>query len=222
MLNIQKETGWYARFRVKGKVVPFLLDSGASCSFMDTEVWKSVNLGRPHILEPVDARYVLADGSPLRVEGKAQVQLEWGQGSFLQDIVVAPLSGHGGILGLDFIERNRVSLHLADGFMMIGHVKVTLRKEGSSPSCAKIQAKTALTVPARSSVWVGVEMDHDLVATKVIRQDGMCAVESLDGLTEDTGLFMANQVITASGQSMKVNILNVHDEPILIEQGVPK
>ena len=218
MLEIPKETGWFATFKINGKPVRFLVDSGATCSFLDHGLWKTLN--RRGSLTPVSDTFVMADGTPLGIEGRTSFDLRWGERDFPQDLIIAKLGENQAILGLDFIEKYRVALFLADGRMEIGNTQITLRKDGKNPGCARITAETTLTIADRSSAWINVGLDKELVATKEIQRDGFCVVEGLDTLAEDTGLFMANQLVAASGEKVRVLLLNVHDQPITIKKGM--
>ena len=161
----------------------------------------------------------MADGTPLGIEGRATLGLKWGERDFSQDLVVAKLGDNHAILGLDFIEKHRAVLYLADGRMEIGSIQITLRKEGQNPGCAKITTKTSVTIADQSSAWLNVELDPELVATREIRRDGYCVVEGLDTLANDYGLYMANQLVKVSGSTVKIHVLNVHDQPVKVREG---
>ena len=218
VLEIQKETGWYVTFRIRGKPVRFLVDSGATCSFIDRDLWKKINRG-DHLNYITDS-FVMADGTPLGVDGSANLDLRWGGKTFSQELVVAKLGDNHAILGLDFIEKHRAVLYLADGRMEIGSTKIRLSKDGHHPGCAKITTKSSITISAQSSAWISVELDPELVATKEIQREGFCVVEGLETLANDCGLYMANQLVTVSGNSMKIHVLNVHDQSVRVREGI--
>ena len=160
VLEIRRETGWYVEFKVHNKSIRFLVDSGASCSFIDIKVWNSLK----HLsseLEAVKEKFILADSTPLTVLGSVELQLGWGRQLFQQQIIVADLGGGPAILGLDFLERYDAVLHLSKGKMRIRGRQILLSKEGDMPRCTKVTCEDTFSIPEYSSVWVNVAVDYE-------------------------------------------------------------
>ena len=220
MLTITKEVGWYVSFRCYGKSVEFLVDSGASCTFIDVKVYQEcVQRKCATQLEPVLDHFILADGTPLKVLGQVALDFQWGQRYFRQDVVVADLGEEAAILGLDFLEGHDAVIYLAKGEMMLGNTKVTLRKWGQDKGCCKIYAKQTLTIEPCSSSLVTVGVDPELLASVEIRREQMGVVEGPSTGDDDTRLCLANQLVRVKDDKMSINLINVHDQPIKIRKG---
>ena len=163
-------------------------------------------------LQEACANFVMADGTPMRVEGQTGIKLRWGERDFPLSMIVASLADYEGILGADFLKNT--SCNFKENYMQIGGTKISLYRMGEKEGCAKIHVSEDTVVEPRGSGWVDVKMDEELVATKKMRRDGYCGIEGLDNLAEETGLVMGNQVIRLTGDRIRVNVLNVHDDPV--------
>ena len=75
-LGIEAGSHPYVIAKVQGQEVQFLFDTGANYTFIDEEEWNKIpRAKRPPLKEP-DRTFLLADGSPFKVFGKAYVTIE--------------------------------------------------------------------------------------------------------------------------------------------------
>ena len=115
-----KSTGWYIDCVIFDQSLPFLIDSGASCSLIDKALYDTFLKDSSLRLKPVEQSFVLADGSGLKVYGQEQVDLEIGDRLIAQELVVAELGATSAILGLDFLGNNDAALRPSRGHLLIG------------------------------------------------------------------------------------------------------
>lgn len=216
---MHKESGWYADCSLKGKITEFLVDSGSSCTMLDITVFSSLNKQNSVELSPVHANFVLADGSPLDVLGEFSVEIELAGIIFVHTVVVANLGGDlQGILGLDFIEDHDVVLRLSQGLFSVGDLSIQLHRE-TPPGCCRIRTGRNLLIQPRTVVVVEADVDQSRksLAKHVVPKTG--TIEGLSSLVESTGLFMARSLVTNSCGKVPVNLVNVHDRPVMLEKG---
>ena len=217
-LKTTTETGFYVQFHVGKARTRLLVDSGAMKTFIDTKMWKSMRGDKT--LSPVDLRFVLADGTPLPVEGSAEVDFRWGGRIFRHEVIVADLGEGRAILGLDFILKYDAVPYFKRGYMELGSTHVTLHREEPEAGCASISTNSAITIPDRTSVWVKVDIDEDLRPYKTMKYMGYGVVERDSNLMEEKGLVMPDQVVKVTDRGVFVHVINVHDEELTLDGGL--
>ena len=203
---------------VGGQVISFLVDSGASCSLIDVSVYDALRLTQQVTLNQVQERFALADGSDLTTLGECQLVIKLSGIEFLQTFVVAELGAGSAIIGLDFLEHYDIILHPARGKLYVGEQTVPLHRENSKKGCCRISASETFVVPPRSSRVVSVEVDPGNGA-HLKTMNKIFTVEGLDSLTGSTGLVLDSGIVTLCHREVPVNLINVHDEPIVVHQG---
>ena len=194
-----------------------LVDSGAKKSFLDSQQYRQAGRDKMPLQDP-GANFVMADGTPMKVEGQTAVTLKWWERAFPISAVVASLAGYEGILGADFLKNT--DCNFKENYMKVGNTKISLYRVGEKEGCAKICVSKDVVVE-RGVAWVEIKMDEELVATKKMRNDGYCGIESLDNLAEETGLVIGGQMLNLTKETVRVNVMNVHDDPISLKEGTP-
>ena len=214
-----KEVGWYAKLKLfEKRPINFLVDTGASVTLIDVRLWRKLIVPRTGCnLDKVADEFVLADGSPLKVEGQLEIQLWWGRRSFKHDVVIADLGQEHAILGLDFLERYEAQLDLRTGTATLGPTVITLRKQGQEMGCSKISALKNCVIQPQTSQVIEISVDEDMQACKEIRQDGYGVIEMSTGL-EEMGLYIASQMVSTENV-IRVTAINALDHEIKVKKG---
>ena len=134
---------------VNGIPASFVVDTGASITVLDKELWDKVNT-RNHPLEPwTGRRLVGVEGTPLQVCGVSTVELTFAGEVFCCPVLVAGSLTSDAILGLDFLEANRCMLDMAEQKLCFPDREVSVSLQDSSPDPDLIQARVTLQETVR-------------------------------------------------------------------------
>ena len=205
--------------RMFGEKVPFLIDSGASCSLIDVSIFLALSSERHIPLSEIHETFAVANGGELLVYGEIMVNLQVGRRSYPQALVVADLGSRSAILGLDFMRRHRAVLRAASGTLNLGRTTVLLHREKGRQRCNRVSLTETLTIPPRSMKVVEVEVGREVLASHDEVPD-VGVVEGLASLVELTGLMAVGGVVSVKEGKVPVNLLNVHDDAIDLKEGV--
>ena len=162
---------------------------------------------------------MLADLSQLSELGEVKFEGHIGDEYYPMTTIVAELGDNAAILGLDFMENNNVILRLSTGKLMVGNETVNLHWEHAGKGCYKISLYETLTITSRSCKVVEVDVDIGKVACKLHQGQADCLVECLPNLAESTGIVMGSQLVKLDQNKILVNLINVHDEPRMLNKG---
>ena len=205
--------GYRLEGSVNGLAVSLLVDTGAAVTLLRKDVWDRVSVSEGPLTPCSALGLVGADGSPLQTFGTTSVTLALNGATMSVDVVVAsPLTSEG-ILGLDFLKKQKVLIDLESE-------RIFLREQDLSiPLCTPtaatrsrrigVRAISNLEVPARTEVEVTMRLD--------------AAVESGTWLLEDSrtnpaqkGMMVACAIIQPRSPTIPVRLVNVSSEPITI------
>ena len=203
---------------MKGKLcgveVNFLIDSGASDSFLNlAEYERLAGLGLPQLRE-LTGPAELADGSPLRVKGYLKGRITVGKMASAGNVIVADVSAPA-ILGLDFLLATRSTIDLEG--MTIGNRKhrEPLRDQGGVPIIRQVHVSETVMVPAGSEKMLLGDVEH---------QDGEPWMESaileqtLNQRQPNMGIMLARVVVTGQKQ-VPMRVFNPGADPVLLYKG---
>ena len=219
VLEVKRDGGLYMMCRMFGEKVPFLIDSGASCSLIDVSIFLALSSERHIPLSKIHETFAVANGGELLVHGEIVVNLQVGRRSYPQALVVADLGSRSAILGLDFMRRHRAVLRAASGTLNPGRTTVLLHREKGRQRCNRVSLTETLTIPPRSMKVVEVEVGREVLASHDEVPD-VGVVEGLASLVELTGLMAVGGVVSVKEGKVPVNLLNVHDDAIDLKEGV--
>ena len=117
LFAINPHAAFHINSVINSYTVHFMLDIGAAVSLLNTDTWNKVR-GTSTLVPWTNPGLVGVSGTPLRVSGKAKLQLKLGEQLYPVEVVVADLRTEG-ILGLDFLETNRCAIDLVNGSMRL-------------------------------------------------------------------------------------------------------
>ena len=206
--------GLYVQGELVGQSVEFLVDSGASDSFLNVaEYERLVPEGLSRLAE-VESPAELADGSPLRVKGSVRGKITVGKLTYTGNIIVADISAPA-ILGLDFLMATRSTVDMEN--MTLGNRKqmVSLRDRDGVPIVRQVHVSQTTMIPAGSERILLGEVEYS---------DGVPWSET--GVLEQTesrknlqrGVMLARAVVKVEAQ-VPMRLFNPGVDPVLLYKG---
>ena len=174
---------------VNGVRVSLLVETGAAVTLLRKDAWNRVSQAAANepSLSPCPALGLVGvDGTPLQTYGSTPVVLELNGNKLPVDVVVvSPLTSEG-ILGLDFLQRQKASIDLEFEQIRLQDPGITIPLRTSAPSSRRVgvRAVSNLDVPARTELEVMACLD--------------IPVESGTWIVEDSSGIGTNAVMVAS------------------------
>ena len=129
-----------------GLATSFLIDTGATESFIASHLLDRVEPRLKPDLLPAGRRFRQADGRALRVDGRARVWIDIGGTEIQHDKWVADISDDA-ILGLDFLRENRCPLVWEEDCFTVGQHRVPLQENPREPVVCRVRLAENVVVP---------------------------------------------------------------------------
>ena len=104
-LFVLSSRGVYVSSLINHTHVSLLLDTGATSSILNEETWKKSGQYRPEELQKFNVTLTVANGEKLAVQGRAVINVRFGNSVFKVPMLVVCDIPHACILGSDFFER---------------------------------------------------------------------------------------------------------------------
>ncbi len=111
----QVETCWCVIVKIGSRVVPFLVDTGASVNIISTAAFHSLCLEEGQ--RPSDIQISGVDGNLVPVRGEVGLDIEIEGEGFSVDALIADITGVRGILGLPFLRDQGCVVRVSEGVM---------------------------------------------------------------------------------------------------------
>ncbi len=187
----------------------FLIDTGACATVLSSRMSDKLGLNGD-FRKSVGQTLTTANGNPMSVMGEIGIGFKIGNRYFEQDMVVADISEIDGILGMDFLHSNDVSLNIARATMKIGDETFPLIRERQT-HCARVKASRNITVPPQSEIVVKASIKGDIGSTN----DGI--FEPANYLTAK-GLLLARSLVNPRSSKTSVSVINLSDKPVNVKK----
>ena len=94
--------------KIEGRDIYILLDSGAEISIINMRIFKQFKVDAEIMPCKIDVRSVT--GKPIKVAGKARIKFKLGERTFYHEFLIVFGIDKNMILGVDFLEKERVRL----------------------------------------------------------------------------------------------------------------
>ncbi|CAC5403496.1 unnamed protein product [Mytilus coruscus] len=190
-----------------------LVDTGSDVTLISSEFYKDIRL-RASDLKRVSTKLTIADGDSLEVFGMTSVPLCFHGVSIDQNVIVANLDDLSGILGMDFLGRNRVSIDTAEGFLMSPYFEIKLHNQVStSRVCARVHLTETVHIPANSEIFEGEIRGHFTGD-----QDG--CLEPLETFKGGSHLLMLKSLVKMTESKVVFSILNPTHESRILKKNI--
>lgn len=155
-----------------------------------------------------DVILTAADGSKLNILGKINLQFSLGGMSFCHEFIVAEIDDLKGILGMDFLEQNDVSIQVSKGLLKLAGQEIQLDKE-QIPVCTRVKLSKKIIVPPDSEITVS----GYAVGLKDKSVDSL--VEPFKFL-QQRGLLVARTLVDP--ENILFSVVNITDRPVRIDK----
>ena len=200
---------WYLSVSLLGKVGEFLVDTGASHSFVSHRFYSFMQSQHDNFISKVNA--CSADGTRMRTYGRTLVPLVIGGKEFIGSPTIADISDDG-ILGLDFSSLYDAILNPSTGVLTIEYpYKVTVQ-------CMLRQISSVATVVQTVKIPSGTTCDVLIRADGVLK-DKSAVVEPDTSYLASMGLESADTLVN-NGSWTVIPVSNPGYEVVYLRKGV--
>ena len=193
--------------------VSFLIDTGATESFISTQLFQRTDPKLRPTLRHADRGFRQADGSELRVAGRVKLPIKIGGSAILHDVWVADVSDDV-ILGLDFLRENKCQLLWEDECLTVGNFKVPLQKYPQEAAVCRVRVTEDVVVPPSSEL---------LMECQVVSDGGDQPVwgvlQNREAVARDREVLVASALVHAQNNRVPVRLLNLSPEAVVLRKG---
>lgn len=207
-INKLSNSSLLAKVVIDGQEHKLMVDTGSSSSLLSINVVNQI-LGDLKEVQPTDAscKLTTADGTPLDIIGKIDLQFFIGDQLFEYEFLVANIDLPG-ILGLDFLEQFDIVIKVASASLQIGDKIIELERE-DSVKCARVKLSKRAIVPPESEMVVKGYVKGQLSS------DSEVLLEPYKTLGRK-GLLVSNSLVQPN--NVVLSLVNVTKKPIYVKQ----
>ena len=185
--------------------LPFLIDTGAQVTMMPLSWYNSIAPEHRPEIRSTKLRIIAANKTDFRVSGFAEFQLRIKLRTFPCTIYISP-DEDVGILGMDFMQQNRVIINPTDALMSIDNYPVKiLNYHGQKLNCKVVAAQTLVLQPGERYIVPGKIKRPELEECALV-------VEATQSLVQRTGVVAACVIARARDQCLPMELNNGTDE----------
>ena len=188
--------------------VKFLVDTGSNITILSPAVMEKISVPRRPVLEKVENRMILADGSAKPFRGKGTFELEVEGKRALQEVWVADIELEG-ILGMDFVRRYGCQIIAAPGGQLELFIPEMKSGSGVKPAevmelsnyqCLRVVVEDTVLVPANSEM---------ITAAKVLDKSGggLAVLEPTLDFVQHSKLLVGRSLVKMGGP-IPIRLLN--------------
>ncbi|XP_071136906.1 uncharacterized protein [Mytilus edulis] len=150
VVSASESKGIFVELSIQDVLVKFVVDTGATLTLVSTRVYDLIpDLCRPHLSETKSQIKSVCD-KYLNLNGKGSFTLEFGKEKFISEAVVTDLHVDG-ILGLDFMKKNKCLIDVSANLLHIDNVSVPLLFEGTKTRYTDVCRKPCRLTSDRQS-----------------------------------------------------------------------
>jgi len=157
--------------------VSFLIDTGASVSLLNKNVWDYVKPVAGELKQVTSHSLVGVDGMPLAIHGSITLPITISGVTFNHNLIIADRLTAEAILGLDFLEANKCVLGLVKDKMIVADQSVSLL-----PKCNGIEVLSS-TVTVPNTYVIPSHSEMEIVAHIQLNEEGTWLVEEFTSPT---------------------------------------
>ena len=151
----------------------------------------------------------------MEVVGESNLLLRLNGHGFYQSAIVADLGNISGILGLDFLARNDVTINTSKGVLSFPNFKVKLSNTSESDSyCARVQLMETVHIPAKSEMFVKGKIDGHYTG----EPHGL--LEPTQGFNGEKRVFIPKSVVNTEKNEVLFSIMNTTPESVTLKRNV--
>ena len=200
---------------INGVQTPLLLDTGAAVTLLRKDTWDKVTSHSPQQLVPwSETKLVGANGSPLNIHGSARILLKLKGKTVPTDVViVSPLTTEG-IVGLDFLQKEKASIDLDKEQIYLPERNCTLPLHKPAPTskdiAVKVRLEGTIEVPAYSEIEVMACLEEPTSGETWLLENVV---------SKQTPIIVARALVQPTPTHVPVRLLNPMSESIIMYAG---
>ncbi|CAG2201552.1 unnamed protein product [Mytilus edulis] len=150
VVSASGDAGMFVELNIQGVPVKFVVDTRATLTLVSSRVYDLIyDLCRPHLSETSSQIKSVSD-KYLSLRGKGSFKMDFGKEKFTSEAVVTDLQVDG-ILGLDFMKKNKCLIDVSASVLHIDNVKVPLCVQDTQIRNADVQRKPCRLTSDRQS-----------------------------------------------------------------------
>ena len=187
-----------------------LIDSGADCSVIRTDVWDSITSPSKGSRESVDVNVYGADGKPIQVSGTGVINALLGTRNIEINVLIARIKDPL-ILGLDFLEREKAVFDVGNRTLTFGTEEFFLERRNRQRVC-RLALRRAIVLPPLSENLVTL----DVIGELRHRPRAMLVVPT-GRFSREAKAVMGSTLVSGHGRGVSVLMVNPVREAVVVE-----
>lgn len=200
--------------QVNGVAASLLVDTGSAITLIGGNLWEQCKQDHD-TLEPWTKWLVSVDGSSVSVLGSCEVRITLSSYTFHHTVLVANTLTSEGILGVDFLQRNKCLVNLGENVLkVLGHsISIPLShntKEGAFSKQVDVVAAQTICVPARSELEILAEIHNSIDNGDTWLLEGK--------QVKDSPLVVARALVKPYNNTVLVRLLNPQSKPFTLHK----
>ncbi|CAG2193218.1 unnamed protein product [Mytilus edulis] len=216
-LNVQNnsttEAGAYIDVAIGNIKASFLVDTGATVTLISNKLFNSLRKEEMPNLNQVVQTIMSANGSELNVTGKGEFHIWIDHNVYLAEAVVADLALDG-IIGLDFLKKNRCLINLQEEHMVCNNQVIPLNFTGQL-GCYRVSVVEDTCIQPGTEALVRGHI-NEYPSTK--NEVGLGIIEPCDKFVAKDSALMARTLVKAS-ETVPLRFMNVSNVVKIIRAG---
>ncbi|CAG2219087.1 unnamed protein product [Mytilus edulis] len=216
-LNVQnnstKEAGAYIDVAIGNIKASFLVDTGATVTLISNKLFNSLRKEEMPNLNQVVQTIMSANGTALNVAGKGEFHIWIDQNVYSAEAVVADLALDG-IIGLDFLKKNRCLINLQEEHMVCNNQVIPLNFTGQL-GCYRVSVVEDTCIQPGTEALVRGHI-NEYPSTK--NEVGLGIIEPCDKFVAKDSALMARTLVKAS-ETVPLRFMNVSNVVKIIRAG---
>jgi hypothetical protein len=188
-----------------------LVDSGANVSILRKDVFDNSPPSCRSQIKPVSMNLLTATGESSQFLGKADVEIKLGNHTFKHEILLAEIKDTA-ILGMDFLSSHGIDVLSSKGCLNVKSETIPCFTRKGDIKCSRISVVETVEIPPESEMIIKGR------AVGPISYDSVGIVESTEHFVEQTGIFIARDVVQQNSNCIPMRVVNLNTEPVVVHK----
>ena len=209
--SVSCDTAVYVPGHVGGHPVDMLVDTGSAVTLVHCRVLEKakIDFKLGMVSEPV----VSANGQPLDIKGKCELEIFLGGVSVVHPVLVVPDVTQDCLLGIDFLGKHNCTIDLNGRSIKIGKEVVRLKGKNESSKVFRISLAETVVVPGRHEMILPAKFNGAVCGDSVLG-----VVEPSPGFAERHDLLLARVLAQPKDDMVPVRVINPSPVPVTLYQ----
>ena len=200
--------------RVNGGQASFVVDTGAAITLLDKTLWDKVNTAGQVLTPWTGPPLVGVEGTRLETWGASTAEISFAGETFRFPVLVASSLTADAILGLDFLDKNRCTLEMANKVLRFPDrgISVSLQDSSLEPHIvqARVTLEETLRIPPFSEMEVMAKVDGEI-------HEGTWLLEECK--SRNLPVRVARALVSPVTTTVPVRLLNLSSETTVVFKG---